>query len=861
MKVVFDGLRETTHVQFLHGNRIFVSAGEKRELPEAEARDVIQRGLARALSGTMLSLRVRAASDSAVKKVASTPLCVVIPTAGGRAGDLDRTLAAVCFEPPSPLSVCVVLDGAKDAETEQVVSWWKIRLAGLVGIEPDSIHHDEKCGPNMARRTGIYQAPKNAIIIEVDDHDAPEPGAVRRIAEPFDDPNVQAVYADHFVVDAKGRLARRVKLEDYQDVAFRTFCPARGIRAYRRSLYDAVGGYRKAEFPAGDHWLWLRFAAHLEGRKGAILHIPEALSRFKLCEGAISVQYATQQRQSSERAVMASMSGTILPRRKRVSRGGEPALPDYSDVSVVKSGASWRSILGTHIVVPCYRSERYIAPLLASMGPEREAVTLVIDGEKRYEQPCSQVVLSKNTGFAHACNQGAEEVGALQSKYICFLNADVTVKPGWLETMVNEIESAPDIAAVGNRQVDGKGLIHSCGSSWSWGSRNFEHVLRGKKPGNQPEWMQARDVDMITASCLLVKRDVFEAVGGFDQRFRIGYWEDSDLCMKIRQAGYRIRFTPESEIVHFTGHSGGVHHAHYQANSDLCRNRWAKTGLVDKFARQRGERVHSGQVVACYIVLNEEEYIQASLESIYGFVDKIIIVEGGNDYAVAAGLCGADKRSTDRTIEQIENFPDLEHKIELIQGRFSDKTEQRNEYAKRLADGDWMLLMDGDEVFFDSGLWRLSALMHEMDVIKPSHFVFWNDFKTIGTGLWDLYPQMKVVHWRKGYRYGDHNYVQGGAQQGHKTEVNERLYAHYAWVKPIDKLRMKAAYYERQPGSAGRMRPDYIDTVFLPFRERPLHIVQTFGTHPFGRGGAAMFQGEHPAPMRRRLAVGEFDWE
>ncbi len=773
MKVRFDGLRKITR---LHG--VFRAPGEDAEMRQADAEDAIRRGLARPLRDTAVSgptattaIRqheaLRKASRVGQAKKAEgggpnaegPPLFVVTPTKGGRAEDLDRTLASLCFEAPPGVAICVVLDGPNDhGTTERVVKWWEERLRGsrnTPNVQLRVSRHSARHGVNRSRMKAIQEAPANAVIVEVDDHDVPEPGALNKVREVFLNKSIRALYADYYIADARDRLVRRKRLESYWDGLFLKVCPSNGLRAYRKSLYVAVGGYREHEYPAGDYFLWLRFAAYLEDVPKAFAFVPEPLSRFKMCSDSISVTHAKEQAMMQDRAVLAAMTGTILP-GQRVPTEETAGLPDYRHVTETGRG-SWRPYRDTAIVVPCFKSANYVPGLLASMGEEQEAVILVSDGDGEYELgETAQIVLSENTGFAHACNVGARRT---RSKYICFLNADVEVKPGWLDAMIEEMESsaAADIAIVGNRQLDGQGRIHSCGSEFSWKTRNFDHVCRDEWPAGQPEWHTARDLDMITASCWLIRRDVFEAMGGFDERFRRGYWEDTDLCMKIRRAGYRIRFTPRSQITHFQGRSGGSVHRYHRQNAQLCRSRWVDTGLVDKFAKRRGRRPHGGQIVACYIVLNEEEFIQASLESIYDFADRIIIVEGGNDYAVAAGLCGPDKCSTDATVEQIRAFPDPEEKIELLQGEWTDKVEQRNAYARLLRPGDWMLLMDGDEVFFDRGIWRLSALMHEREVIQPRFYLFWNDFMTVGTGVWDAYPQVKVVKWREGYHYRDHN--------------------------------------------------------------------------------------------------------
>jgi len=583
--------------------------------------------------------------------------------------------------------------------------------------------------------------------------------------------------------------------------------------------------------------------------KDGLLEIPEGL-----CGEAVGRGYKTLGNRVADRQAFFCSNKEYFAEQ-----------PDFSKISIdIHNFGRLENYRDTVVIVPCHTSQSYIPSLCSSMSGELCSLLLVVDGEGKYDFDIPQIVLDGNTGFAHACNVGVQYT---DSKYVCFLNADVRVADGWLDGMLSVLEEDENIAIVGNRQIDDKGKIHSCGSVWSWKDLSFRHVLRDQVPDVQREWVMFREVDMITASCLLMRRDVFRKLGGFDEKYLLGYWEDSDLCMKARNAGYRIVFTPNSHIVHFCGHSKLGKHRFYERNKRLFLSRWVSNGLVDKFSYQRNQRTHNGRITACMIALNEEEYIQASIESVLPLVDRIIIVEGGNDYAIRAGLCSSDHRSTDNTIDIIHSLVDLyPDKITLIQDNWTDKTEQRNAYARELLDNDIMLLLDADEVFYEKGLWRLSCLMHEFEVVRPGFDLFWNNFQTVGTGVWDNFPQIKVVRWHDGYHYKDHNMLcdKGGnlvASLHRVCSIKEKLYAHYSWVKPLEKLRLKAAYYEQQTGAAERMTKNYIDKVFLPWRSSPKEIELKFGTHPFGGGGTARFAGSHPEPIARRVLDGIFNWE
>ena len=343
---------------------------------------------------------------------------------------------------------------------------------------------------------------------------------------------------------------------------------------------------------------------------------------------------------------------------------------------------------------------------------------------------------------------------------------------------------------------------------------------------------------------------------------------NTDFCMKARQLGWKIYCVPQSVVKHHVGGSKSFVRGGRAHTKKIFVDRWVNTGLVDKYRHQMGVRHQDSPVVACYIVLNEEEYIQASLESIYDFVDRIVIVEGGNDFAVKAGWCDSSKRSTDYTVERIQEFPDPQGKIKLIQGSWATKVDQRNAYADLLEPGEWMLLMDGDEVFLESGLWRLSALMHSYDIIMPGFYLFWNNFHTLGTSVWNDFLQSKAVRWHKGFRYLNHNcpsdtsgklIVRRDAYRKWRSS-NERLYCHYSWVKPLEKLRVKAEYYRHQGGHPAVVK-DYMNKVFLAWRQDPAGVEKMYGTHPYGAGETMEFPLRHPKSISRRMDAGEFDWD
>ena len=187
--------------------------------------------------------------------------------------------------------------------------------------------------------------------------------------------------------------------------------------------------------------------------------------------------------------------------------------------------------------------------------------------KKKYKHPIGKIILhTQNAGFATACNTGVQHASG---KYLIFLNADCTVTPNWIQPMVNPLE-LDEIGMVGNMQLSDSGLIDSCGSEWVWNDRSFRHIGRHIYKGKpiQPmtidkapkEIISAGERDMVTGCCFAIRKNLFLDLQGFDINYRIGYWEDSDLNMRVKARGYKVWFTPESKIYHSVGHSslGGI---------------------------------------------------------------------------------------------------------------------------------------------------------------------------------------------------------------------------------------------------------------------------------------------------------------
>jgi GT2 family glycosyltransferase len=187
-----------------------------------------------------------------------------------------------------------------------------------------------------------------------------------------------------------------------------------------------------------------------------------------------------------------------------------------------------------------------------------------------------------NLGFLRNCNHAAR---LARGRYLLLLNNDTVVLPGWLEALFLSMESDPTIGIAGSKLLYPDMVIQEAGGAIfrDGGARN---VGRGQDRDN-PLFNLARDVDYISGASILVRADFWNELGGFDERFKTAYYEDTDLAMSARAKGLIVWYEPKSEVVHFEHQSyqdqqkGAASSDLMQHNSVLFLDKWKDVLLRD----------------------------------------------------------------------------------------------------------------------------------------------------------------------------------------------------------------------------------------------------------------------------------------
>jgi len=239
------------------------------------------------------------------------------------------------------------------------------------------------------------------------------------------------------------------------------------------------------------------------------------------------------------------------------------------------------------VIVPVYGELDHTLRCLVSIGATDEKTPYEIIVVDDCSRDATEATLSgchgirylrsdENGGFITSCNMGA---AAARGRYLHFLNNDTTVLPGWLDRLVETIESVPRAGLVGSRLIYPDLRLQEAGGV-VWRDASASNVGNRGDPWN-PHYCALRDVDFCSGASILVSKELFDGVGGFDVRYRPAYYEDTDLAFEVREHGKRVLFQPASRVIHFEGGTAGTNvergvKKHQVINRRTFREKWSR---------------------------------------------------------------------------------------------------------------------------------------------------------------------------------------------------------------------------------------------------------------------------------------------
>jgi O-antigen biosynthesis protein len=237
------------------------------------------------------------------------------------------------------------------------------------------------------------------------------------------------------------------------------------------------------------------------------------------------------------------------------------------------------------LIIPTFGKVDYTLRCLASIAaapPQVSIETIVVDDASRDPRVAALSAVrgirlvrrEQNLGFLRSCNDAAR-LG--QGELLMLLNNDTEVMPGAIDALAGLLLQRRDAGLVGARllypnckQQEAGCIVWRDGSIWNYGREDDPR---------KPQYCYRREVDYVSGAAIMLRRDLWDQLGGFDEHFAPAYCEDSDLAFRVRAAGSKVFYQPEAWVIHHEGVSHGTDlrsgiKAHQAINMPKLYARW-----------------------------------------------------------------------------------------------------------------------------------------------------------------------------------------------------------------------------------------------------------------------------------------------
>ena len=482
---------------------------------------------------------------------------------------IDPPLISVvmpAFNTPAP-----VLRAALDSLLAQTYPRWELCVADGASSNPDTrailseyARRDVRIRPRLLDANAGISGNSNAalemaqgkFVAFLDHDDTLAPNALYEIARvTLGSPACDLIYSDHDVLSADGaRRSHPLFKPDWSPDVMLSSCYVTHLTAARTALARELGGFRPVVDGAQDWDLFLRIAE----RGGGVAHIPKMLYHWRNAENSTAMNIYNK-----EYAVRAQLQ--VI--QEHLSRAGLKEPRAFFDVSGFLR-ASWqmeRQPL-VSIIIPTRGApamlKTCVKAILAQTRYPSYEIVIVNNGPARPEaipwfaeatrDQRVRVVHHENMkgafNYSAVCNFGARQA---QGELLLFLNNDTEpLAPDWLDELCMWA-ARPDIGVVGAKLLRPNGKIQHAGVVI--GLTGFAGHLFADEPeglGSMmgfAEWY--RDVSAVTGACQIFRREVFEALGGYDEQFEQN-GSDVAICLKAREKNLRVVVNPFARLTH-----------------------------------------------------------------------------------------------------------------------------------------------------------------------------------------------------------------------------------------------------------------------------------------------------------------------
>lgn len=500
---------------------------------------------------------------------------------------LEKTINSVINQVYDNWELCLVDDASTKEHIKIIIEKYR-RLDQRIKVR----YLTENQGISGASNEGLLMAIGDFIGLLDHDDELSRIALFEVIKLINKQPEVDMIYSDEDHLSIKGIHLDPYFKSDWSPDLFLSNMYTCHLGVYRKEIIDEIGGFRKGFEGSQDYDLVLR----LTEKTDRIYHIPKILYHWRETPGSTAARYQakgyadTNAIKALEDALKRrNIKGDVLPGKFpglfRIRREiiGNPDVSiiiptkDRSDIlsKCIKS-IKIKTIYSNYeiIIIDNNSKDTHTKDYLETISESHNIRIL------KYENPFN---------FSAINNYAARNSN---NQYLLFLNNDIEViSPEWLSAMLEHAQRR-EVGAVGcklvypNNTLQHAGVILGItGTPGLLGVAGHSHKhlpIEARGYFHRPHMIQ--NLNAVTAACMMVRKDVFEEVGGFDEKLGIAF-NDVDLCLKIRQKGYLIVYTPYAELYHHESLSRGYEdnlekQRRFSGEVRYMREKWGK--IIDQ---------------------------------------------------------------------------------------------------------------------------------------------------------------------------------------------------------------------------------------------------------------------------------------
>ncbi|NIE57911.1 MULTISPECIES: glycosyltransferase family 2 protein [unclassified Burkholderia] len=515
-------------------------------------------------------------------------ISILVPVRGVSMRYLESTVQSVLVQIYENWELCIAVDGAAESEIASYLKSVSEKDDRVKVILLDS------GGYVSVAENGALELATGEFSTILGQGDVLSPHALYLIALKINEAdNLNIIYSDNDEIDENDNRDNVCFKSSWNPDLFFSRDMISRSATYRTSLVREIGGFR-VEYEGGqDCDLTLRCVK--SSASSQICHIPRVLYHFRGC--------------SKSGLVDPDAEGDVCNARERAL---SEFFKDQPGVSVSRG-----ELTGTYrvrypitmpapkvsVIIPTRDGGPLLKKCILSIFDETDyenVEIVVVDNQSKDRETIdflrslslrgNVTVLGYDFPFNYSSiNNFAEKYAS--GDVLCFLNDDVeAIEPDWLTEMVSHA-LRPDIGAVGAKLLYADGFVQHAGVVTGIGgfASHAHRLYPATHPGYAGRAALVQNFSAVTGACLVMRREIFRAVGGFDEENLPVAFNDVDLCLRVREAGYRIVWTPYAVLHHFESYSRGddqmsaEKRARFNREKSFMLSRWSTDQSDDPY--------------------------------------------------------------------------------------------------------------------------------------------------------------------------------------------------------------------------------------------------------------------------------------